>query len=127
MANGFHRSNESWERIESPLKILDHTLNEFASRNRLILTKNERDWPNRSFRWGQQPNLLIEIFLESEKELTYTMWVSASDERSREEYWKHKTLFKAGPIDALERELPNLLQVAYGIAAEWIKAYNVDG
>ena len=127
MANGFFGTQEEWERLEHPLRRLDGILERFASDNRLVLRKNVRNWPDRSFQWGDRPNILIQVFLESEKHATYTMWVSASDQRSRAEYWKHKTLLKAVPIDELAQQLPDLLKEAYATATEWIEIYDAAG
>ena len=126
MPNGFCGDQKDWDRIEGPLKRLDKTLEQFAEDHHLILKKNERNDPNRTFRWGVRPNLLIQVFNESEEYLTYTMWVSASDERSGAVYWKHKTLFKPRPIDLLEQQLPKLLESGYAIAMQWIAEYNAD-
>ena len=127
MANGFHGTDERWDAIERPLRRLDSALDEFANRRQLTLTKNARSWPDRSFEWGKRPAILIQVFLESQWERSYTMWVSASDERSRSEYWQQQTLLKAAPIDVLERQLPELLETAYAIAAEWAKTYDASG
>jgi hypothetical protein len=127
MANRFHGRQEEWECIEHPLRRLDGILERFAEDRRLVLRKNERNWPDRSFRWGNRPNVLIQIFLESEKNVTYTLWISASDHRSRSEYWKHKTLLKAVPIDELAQQLPDLLNEAYATVNGWIDIYNTAG
>ncbi|MBZ5499658.1 MAG: hypothetical protein LAP85_24935 [Acidobacteriia bacterium] len=127
MPNGFHGRQEEWDRIEHPLRKLDGMLERFARDKRLVLRKNERNWPDRSFRWGDRPNILIQVFLESEKQSTYTLWISAADHRSRADYWKHKTLLKAVPIDELAQQLPDLLKEAYATANEWIDIYNAAG
>ncbi len=127
MANGFHGEQKDWEQLEKPLKRLDSILEKFTSAHRLVLTKNERNWPDRTIQWGDHPKVIIQVFLESEKESTYTMWVSASDERSRSEYWKHKTLLKSAPIDVLEQQLQDLLKKAHTTAIEWIGAYDGAG
>jgi len=127
MANGFHGRQEEWERIEHPLRGLDAMLERFARDHRLVLSKNKKNWPNRSFQWGDRPNILIQVFLESEEHATYTLWISASDHRSRAEYWKHKTLLKAVPIDELAQQLPDLLEQAYATATEWIDVYSAAG
>ncbi len=123
MANGFYGTEEEWNRIETPLQKLDAEMQNFAETHQLVLIKNEKGSPDRSFHWRENPKVLIQIFMESEKALTYTMWVSASDNRSRAEYWKHQTLIKASPIDVLEGELQELLQRAYTTANDWIKDY----
>ena len=107
-----------------PLKRLDGVLEEFAERRGLTLVKNERNWPDRTFRWGSRPSKLIQIFLEAEAEPSYTVWVSAYDDRSRTEYWEHKTLLKAAASEALTEKLPELLTDAILIAEQWERSYD---
>jgi hypothetical protein len=123
VANGFYGTEDEWIRLENPLGKLDAEMQKFAKTHQLVLIKNEKGSPNRSFRWGENPQILIQVYLESDKSLTYTLWVCASDNRSRAEYWKHQRLLKASPIDVLAEELPDLLQRAYAMANEWIKDY----
>ena len=127
MPNGFHGTAGEWERIAAPLERLDSILAEFAVGRDLTLSKNARNWPERSFRWGNAPERLIQIFLEDEKTLSYTMWISASDDRSRAEYWMEETLSKSVPIDILEPDLPKLLARAYEKVAEWAEEYDRGG
>lgn len=127
MPNGFHGEEVEWERIEQPLRRLDRILDDFGNRHGLTVIRNERNWPDRSFRWGERPKLLIQVFLESETKLFYTMWVSGWDGRSRAEYWKHKTIVRAVSIDEIARQLPDLLERAYATAAEWVAEYRAAG
>ena len=127
MPNGYHGTAQGWERLERPLRRLDAILDEFAGRHRLALTRNERNWPDRCLRWGDRPAILIQLFLESETAPSYTMWVSAWDDRSRAEYWEHKTLIKSASIDELERQWPELLEAAYAIANQWVATYRGPG
>ncbi len=124
MANGFYGSDAEWQRLETPLERLDGILEQFAKREGLTLVKNERNWPDRTFRWGSHPTKLIQIFLEDDNAPSYTVWVSAYDDRSREEYWEQETLLKAVPIEQLIQQLPQLLSQAILIVDKWEKAYN---
>lgn len=124
MPNGFHGASNDWNRIEAPLRILDPILREFGRSKGLAMVSNERNWPDRSYRWGERPHLLIQLYLESEKELNYTLWVSAYDHRSREEYWKHETILKAASINDLKENLLESLTKAYAKASVWVKEYN---
>lgn len=127
MPNGFHGTEHEWERLEAPLRRLDTVLDEFARSRNLTLSKNGSGWPERSFRWGAAPERLIQIFLENATTPSYTIWVSASDDRSRAEYWKHETLGKAVPRDFLEQQLPGLLVRAYERAMAWADEYERAG
>jgi hypothetical protein len=124
LPNGFFGSGVEWERLEKPLSRIDDLLEQFAKHQRLTLIKNERNWPDRTFRWGSRPSRLIQIFLESEMGPSYTVWVSAYDDRSRAEYWKHKTLLKAVSIELLTEKLPQLLTDAILITEKWEKEYD---
>ena len=54
MANeGWHGTQEEWGRIERPLLELDPVIDDFAKRARLAVTKNLKDWPERSLRWRE--------------------------------------------------------------------------
>jgi len=127
MPNGFHGTPDEWKRIAAPLERLDSILGEFAVSRDLTLWKNSRNWPERSFRWGNAPERLIQIFLEDQTTLSYTMWISASDDRSRAEYWMQETLSKSVQIGIMERELPKLLARAYEKLTEWAQEYDRAG
>lgn len=77
MANGFQGSPQEWERITKPLEILDDKLYEFVANKGLPLQLNNRSWPNREIRWLYQIERLIEIYLEDDKEMTWTLWIFA--------------------------------------------------
>jgi hypothetical protein len=56
---GWYGTNEEWNRIEAPLKLLDSELDRFARKHRLRVTKNLEDWPERSLVWGNDVRCLI--------------------------------------------------------------------
>jgi hypothetical protein len=56
MPNGFHGSEEEWERIEAPLRTIDAGIAAFAERNGLIGSKNYHNWPERSLRCAEAPD-----------------------------------------------------------------------
>ena len=62
MANGFYGDKAEWERIEGPLRSLDATLQAFASRYNIKLTRNDRHWPDRSLEWGDPIRRLLQIY-----------------------------------------------------------------
>lgn len=54
MANGgWYDSKEEWQRIEAPLLEVDSIFEVFAAENGLAVSKNHKDWPERSIEWGQ--------------------------------------------------------------------------
>lgn len=48
---GWYGTEEEWKRIESPLIEIDPIIDEFAREEGLRVTKNLKDWPERSLRW----------------------------------------------------------------------------
>jgi hypothetical protein len=117
--NGFHGSSDTWDRIESPLHSLDPALDAFAQEHGLSVSRNARGWPDRSIRWGHPVNRLIQVFLESEDRLTWTLWACASEDRDAERYWRHVSLRKAVPIDEIASDLPALLNEAKRTLEAW--------
>ena len=119
MPNGFHGSRESWDRIEAPLRSLDSTFETFAREHGLSVSRNGRGWPERSIRWGHPIDRLIQLFLESEEHLTWTLWVCASEDRASRRFWRHTSLRKAVPIDEIASDLVGLLSEAWQMAEAW--------
>jgi hypothetical protein len=123
MANGFHGTDKQWERIVKPLRELDPILEEFGLEKALELGKNVKNWPNREFRWKNDLERLIEIFLESEKHLSWTLWVCAYEDRYKDRtsnrHWRRRTLAKAVSIDFMLENLPNLLEEGWLDVTAW--------
>ena len=120
MANGgWYGTKEEWDRIEAPLLEIDQYLERFAVENNLSLSKNLKGGPNRSFEWGISIRNLIQIFLVSETELTFNLWVCASEDRGNKRYWKKKLLFENQTISNVKMEIPDLLDQAYSLIKEW--------
>jgi hypothetical protein len=91
MANGgWHGTKEEWDRIESPLKEIDSDLHQFSKKYGLLLTKNCKDWPERSLTWATDVQCLIQIFLVDAKALTFNLWICASQDRSDSRFWKQE-------------------------------------
>lgn len=119
MPNGFHGPPDSWDRLEAPLRSLDPTLDAFARAHGLPVGRNQRGWPARSIRWGHPVSRLIEVYLEDEVHLSWTLWVCAAEDRGDDRYWRHASLRKAVPIDDLAVDLPALLEEARQIVEGW--------
>ena len=95
MANGgWYGSNEEWERIEGPLLQVDSILDDFVSETGLAITKNLKDWPERSIEWGDETRCLIQLFLVDAKDLTFSLWLCVSQDRGRKRFWKQDTPIK---------------------------------
>jgi hypothetical protein len=116
---GWHGTNEEWNRIEAPLKMLDADLDLFSRNQGLIVTKNVKDWPERSLIWGAEVRCLIQIFLANESMLSLNFWICASQDRDKSRFWKNEMLRKE--IDALEmaRDLKELLETGKRQLDDW--------
>jgi len=119
MPNGFHESREAWDRIEAPLRPLDPALEAFARQHDMSLGRNYHNWPERSLRWGKPVSRLIQIYLEDEDQLTWNVWLCASEDRSSGRYWRREFLRKAVPIQEISGDLTTLLEQARRTVEGW--------
>jgi len=105
--------------LEKPLLKLDPTLNKFAKEHGLFVTKNKKDWPERSIAWGTNVRCLIQIYLASENSGTFNLWLCASEDKNNARFWKHETPIKSLPIEAFENELYELLKSSFVKLKNW--------
>jgi len=119
MPNGFHGKGSEWKRVTKPLKGIDRALKLFASEHGLELLRDTRNWPERSFRWGFPVECLIQIYLEDESQLTWTLWLCATEDRADGRHWKRKFLKKEVSIQEISEHLPELLREAYSEVTGW--------
>jgi len=119
MPNGFHGKKSEWKRLTAPLKTIDKGLKRFASEHGLDLLRDTKNWPERSFRWGSPTERLIQIYLADESELTWTLWICASEDRADGRYWKREFLKKEVLIEELADNLPDLLNEAHSRVKAW--------
>ena len=106
MANGgWYGTAEEWSRIEAPLKALDSDLDRFASKYGLNVTKNHKDWPERSLAWETDVRCVIGIYLVDESLLTLNLWICASQDRNGSRFWKRETLRKEVQLPEMARDL----------------------
>ena len=120
MPNGYHGTLGQWKLLEGPLVQLDETLTRFAEQHGLRLSSNNHNWPERSLVWfAGDVRKLIQVFLESEVQRTFTFWICASCDRAGKRTWKHKTLVKASPAEEITAKLASLLPEAKRILDSW--------
>ena len=119
MANGFHGTNEEWNRIAILLESLDPVLEEFASSKEIPLGKNTKNWPDRELRWVDDLHRLIQIYLQNEKELTWTLWICAYQLGESEHIWQHETIIKDVSISELQINLESLIEEAWDKVSNW--------
>ncbi len=120
MPNGFHGSKGEWERMENPLLSLDPTLERFASTHDMELRRNYHNDPERSLIWIELGvRRLIQIFLDDDQELTFTIWICASEDRGSQRYWKQQKLRQAIRAKDLSGELETFLIQGKEILDSW--------
>ena len=118
MANGgWYGTQEEWQRIEAPLLEIDSVVECFSEEYGLELTKNHKDWPGRSMEWGESVRCIIQIYLADEKNLTWNVWLCASQDREKgmlwwkgqHRFWKQEMLVKSKPMSSFSNDLQALL------------------
>ena len=110
MANGGGLDEQQWQQLEKPLLAIDPIINEFAAANGLAVTRNQKDWPERSIVWNENGvRCLIQLYLASEKLLTYNLWLCASQDRGSERFWKQESPVRNQPVAAFSGQLAELL------------------
>ena len=113
MPNGFQGSSHDWDRMEAPLLKIDPILASFATLHHLSRSATYHSWPERSLSWSSEGiRKLIQIYFQDVKGLTLNLWISASEDRGAERFWKQQFLRKAVPLQELERDLSQLLSNA---------------
>jgi hypothetical protein len=117
--NGFYGSQNEWEELEAPLKKLDALLEAYALAEGMTLSKNHRNWPERSLRWGEDVVRLMQLYLDDEKTKTYSFWICAHQDRGGERLWKHAFLKQGVPSSEIDASLSRLLEEGRVILASW--------
>jgi len=122
MANGgYWESAVDWKRVEAPLLEIDSFFSDFAKEFGLEITKNHKDWPERSVVWGNNIRCLIQLFLADEKLLTFNLWLCASQDRFGKRYWKQMSPIKGRPIAEFKDSLPTLLREGRAALDSWVE------
>lgn len=116
---GWYGTKEEWQRIEAPIRALDLELERFAGLHGLSITRNHKDWPDRSMVWDTDTRCLIQLYLSDAEALGINLWICASQDRGRDRYWKQEFLCKAADIGELAPQLPELLDTAKAKLDEW--------
>jgi hypothetical protein len=111
MANGgWCGTDEEWRRIEAPLKLLDPELDQFAREHGLTVTKNLKDWPERSVVWGADVRCMIQVFLVDQTALTLSLWICASQDRDGSRFWKNEMPREEKQASEMAADLFDLLE-----------------
>jgi hypothetical protein len=121
MANGgWYRTDEEWTRIEEPLLRLDADLDRFARKHGLALTKNHKDWPERSLTWKKgDVHCLIQVYLVDESGLSFNLWISAYQDRGERRFGKQETPRKEAQAAELEEGWFEVLEAQKRKVDDW--------
>ncbi len=110
MANGGYFDEQQWQKLEKPLFAIDPIINEFAKTKGLEVTRNQKDWPERSIVWHENDvRCLIQLYLASEELVTYNLWLCASQDRGNGRFWKQESPVKNQPVSEFSSQLAELL------------------
>ncbi len=113
MANGgWYGTKEEWQHIEAPIKSLDPELEHFAALHSLSISRNYKDWPDRSIIWGSDVRCLVQLYLDDAETLGINLWICASQDRGHDRYWKQEFLCKGASIADIAPRLPGFLDTA---------------
>lgn len=105
--------------MEAPLREVDPTLEAFASRVGLILTRNHHGDPERSLRHEGELTRLFQIFVGDEEPPTYKVWLCASQDRGVERFWKQRFLTEAATPAELKSSINDWLSRGYEEMFRW--------
>lgn len=119
MHGEFNGTDKEWARIEAPLLKVDPILATFAQLNSMCLSKNLRDWPERSLCWGSNIHYLIQLYLVDPQALTFNLWLCASQDQKLSRYWKKEFLIEEKKIEEFSDRLPELLSDAATKMNSW--------
>ena len=120
MANkGWYGTKEEWELLEKPLLDVDSIIAEFAKEFTLAVSKNHKDWPERSIVWGKEVRCLIQLYLADEKSLTFNLWLCASEGRGSKRYWKQETPIKQKQVPEFRDDLASQLRAGRKKLLDW--------
>ena len=113
------RSTKAWTRIEGPLRALDDELEAYAERHGLRLSRNFREWPERSLRWQDDLERPIQIMLPDGTNLLFGVWLAAWRDEGEVRHWKRASLAAGKTIGQIEERLPALLDEAKQTVCAW--------
>ena len=105
--------------MEGPLLALDPDLARFAIAHGLEVSKNAKDYPERSLRWGNNPSFLIQIYLENEDRLSWNLWLCCYEDRDDSRYWRTDFVIRDEPMEAFRDQLPGVLEESFKRLVAW--------
>jgi hypothetical protein len=120
MANGgWFGTSEEWQRLEGPLLTIDPILERFAGTHGLMLSKNAKDFPERSLRWGDNPSFLLQVYLDNDSGPLWNLWLCCSEDRKDERYWRTDFAVRGELLESFRDRLPVLLEESFNRVQVW--------
>jgi hypothetical protein len=107
---------------EGLLRSIDRKLSAFAGNNNLVPRTTDASLPSRTLEWTGDVDRMLQIYLEDEDALTFTMWICAKQDRAGKRYLKALALRDGVPFRKIKRELSDLLEAGYRILASWTES-----
>ena len=103
-------SAEEWARVEQPLLDIDPIIDDFAREFGLTKHENDKDWPGRALVWDNGVQCLINLYLADQNELTFNLWLCASQDRGNTRFWKQETPIKEQRVEQFSGRLADELR-----------------
>lgn len=120
MANGgWYGTQREWDLAEQPLPALDPALEEFAAIHAFRISKNAKDWPERSLKKDMPLSSLLQIFRVDLEMDSWKVWAVCSEDRVRERFWKQAIIADGVTGDQLSASLVSLLERGLDRLLEW--------
>ena len=120
MANGgWHGTQEEWEKAEYPLPVLDPVFEQFACANGFQLSRNGKDWPERSLRKDMPLSSMIQVFRSRLDKDAWKVWLVCSEDRGNERYWKQQMIAEDISGDQLSSSISLFLEEGLRDLVTW--------
>ena len=120
MANGgWYGTEEEWREAEAPLLPLDERVDRFAVEHGFTLTRNHKDWPERSLTKDGRLECLIQIWRAELETDEWNVGAVCSEDRGRKRYWKRKRLADRITAEQLGASLDTLLAEGLELVTAW--------
>jgi len=120
MANGgWYGTDEEWRSAEAPLPELDALIAEFGNAHGFAISKNAKDWPDRSLRKPMPLESMLQIFRAELETDAWKVWAVCSEDRGDRRYWKQELIANGVTSDELKKSLAGFLERGLQRLIEW--------
>ena len=124
MPNGRGYSDQEWDKIEGPLRVLDEVLKQYAHTHQMEFEANYHGIPMRRI-MRREGNLFkaIDVFVKDYKKPTYSIVASVWEDRVKDRYFKDEFL----PVELFPplspAEVVSFIEKMALIASVWTSAH----